>query len=1023
MPIAKYSSPAVAAVKRTIGIVVTLYDDYHYLGECLAHLVRGSRNHDLKVCLCIDESRYDSAARETVSELIAHYKLSPEVAYNNQGGPAVARNQGIRRLQEKHPTIDYFFFMDADNFVGDGDLDILVSCLESAPEDVVYTYQNIIKFGELDQYVRLDVPFHRWRLLNVFYGETGNLVRAKIFREGQFFHEGDLLARNTGEDVEFFRRLGGLYKGIHCPGTRFHYRTKLVHRDSVYWPKHDILSAWMRQANEEIYAKAEREHFASPFFDVSGIAKGNIADLVADYHADAMRTQRSLLELGRGLLLCLSDRQDLGELQATPLHGLILVDLFRDGSKLPRLFRFHMTEDVDAFRYERRTSRLGVLAKEEEFGLMTLPATACPSFPDCRQWKHGELAVEILDIWSIRAPILPPLTTSEILGFFENWKAYEAAREVSLPAPEFRDVYKFPNHGDWLADQLRGDWRYLSSQRDILRSPRDSSGPRICVVAAMVMVGGSDVATIELLRSLHHSFPDACIDVVFAHFVWSESGSNQGNNFKRLDWISPCVDGIFFADLVQPHLRPAFLRRLLSSYDLIHIETSLPAYWLLKEIKEEGRRPKIVSHLFCWDYHMGLRVGFPVFAPKYADVVDIFSCQTQLVADYLSTRDVPRRKIFWLPYTSRFNLASEPKPISEKLRVLWIGRWVEQKNPGLLVDAMELLLGQEVNLHISVLVIDNFDNERHFDRSRLHRLQKLKQRFPAKLAILSGPVAEAELEKLYLNSDILLSTSAWEGIPFIFYEAMAFGCIPVATDVSANGELIVHEVNGLLVPAGNAEAIAKAVARLCIDHDGLQALRAGVSATRSASDPNEFARQHVALFRTLLAGETPGGYYRAYTLDRGHAVADDELRELRTLANRLELPAPTRNSESQTGDSDRLLSLHAKQSEIRLRTAELLDCLGLLPSLIDPTAQIRREGPGIVDKAAIFIAQVLERTGLFAPHWLPTLEDAHRILRQSRNLRELIMCGAKFVHAGGRRWLKRRQAVHRLHRSRNSANR
>lgn len=1005
-----------AIKRRAIGIVVTLYDDYHYLGECIAHLVRGSREHDLVICLCIDQSRYDSAASETVSDLLNHYGLTPEIVFNYRGGPAVARNQGIRRLLEKVPAIDYFFFMDADNFVSDGDFDTLVACLDGLPDDVVYTYQNIYKFGEIRQFARLDVPFDRWRLLNLFYGETGNLVRARVFREGQFFHEGELLARNTGEDVEFFRRLGALYKGVHCPGTGFHYRTKLVHRDSVYWPKHDILSAWMEQANEGLYERARQEFFQSRFFDIAGIANGAIADLVEMHHEDAARTQRSLLELGRGLLLCFAERSGFDELVASPLKGVLLTELVRDHGKLARLYRFHRTNDEDSFRYQRKLARLRELGAQDSCGLMVLPATACPPFPECRQWNYHDLMIELVDVWGTRVPELPELVTGELVAFFDNWRCYELGREP-IPSPSDNiEIYKLPNHGEWLAEQSLKDWRYISSQRDVLEIPPARKAPRICVVAAMVMVGGSDVATLELVKSLRTSFPDACIDVVFAHFVWSESGSNQGDNFKRLDWISSCVDAIIFTDLVQPHLRPAFLRRLLSSYDLIHIETSAPAYWLLKEIKEEGRRPKIVCHLYCWDYYMALRVGFPIFAPKYADVIDVFSCQTQLVADYLSTRNVPRRKIFWIPYTSRFARAPAHKPAADRLRILWIGRWVEQKSPGLLVNAMELLLKLRIEVHFQVLVIDNFDNARHFDESRLRTLQKLAKQFPDKVTITPGPVAESELEKLYLNADVLLSTSAWEGVPFIFYEAMAFGCIPVATDVSANRELIANGTNGILVPAADAHAIAEAVARLCSDAELREILRQGVADSRRENDTGDFVQRHIDLFKALLADELPGDYYRGYTLDRGHALVDAELKELEMLAKRLGVNDATMRPANYSTEPDPLLSLLSKLDEIGKRTALLLDQVGLYPSTIDPTVQIRREGPGITDKAAAFIVQVMERTGLFAPYWMPMLEDAYRTLRHSRNMRELAHGSARFAVTAGRRWAMRRLALRRLRR-------
>ena len=1005
--------------RRSIGIVVTLYDDYHYLGECLAHLLRGSRQHELEVCLCIDESRYDNAARETVAELLEYCKLDPEIVYNNRGGPAVARNQGVRRIMELRPAIDYFFFMDADNYVGAGDFDVLVDCLDNASEDVVYTYQNIIKFGEINQYVRLDVPFDRWHLLNVFYGETGNLVRANVFRDGQFFHEGELLARNTGEDVEFFRRLGGHYRGIHCPGTRFHYRTKLVHRDSVYWPKHDILSSWMRQANEELYARAEREFFASRFFDVAGIAGGNIADLLDAYHQDALRTHRSLLELGRGMVLCLAEKSALAALLASPMQGLLLADLFRDQAKAPRLYRFSSTDSDDGFHYDRNVSRLSDLGTESGFGMMVLPTAGLPPFPECQTWDYTELPVEIVHIRCRKPPALAAFTVRDLLGFFANLLAYEKGRQKPPSPPAGLQIYKFPNHGDWLADQLRDDWRYLASQRDRLAPEDDPVGQRICVVAAMLMIGGSDIATIELLRSLRKEFPDARIDLVIAHSVWSESGCNQGNNLKRLDWVSTFVDGIVFADLVQPHLRPVFLRRLLSSYDLLHIETSLPAYWLLKEIKDEGRRPRIVAHLFCWDYFMGLRAGFPVFAPKYADVVDVFSCQTRLVADYLSTRSVPRRKIFWIPYTSRFRPETTERPHRGYLEVLWIGRWVEQKNPELLVGTMQTLLAQGAQVRFTILVIDNFDNDRHFDRSRLERLRQLQRRHPKNVSIVSGPVTDNQLKQQYREADVLLSTSAWEGVPFIFYEAMAFGCVPVATDVSANRELLSHEANGLLVPSADPAALSMALARLAGDHTFLDRLRAGVYASSLTRDADEFARRHIEVFRQLLAAKTPPGHYADFSLERGHAVVDAELHELSDLAFRLGLPRDTAEFITDDAVDDALLSLHAKLAQIRIQTAKLLDCLGLLPSLIDPTAQIRREGPGLVDKAAGFIAHMLDRSGLFAPQWLPTVEDAYRTLQQSQGIRGMAVGGMRFLHTTGRRWLMRRIALRRLQRTRN----
>jgi GalNAc-alpha-(1->4)-GalNAc-alpha-(1->3)-diNAcBac-PP-undecaprenol alpha-1,4-N-acetyl-D-galactosaminyltransferase len=63
------------------------------------------------------------------------------------------------------------------------------------------------------------------------------------------------------------------------------------------------------------------------------------------------------------------------------------------------------------------------------------------------------------------------------------------------------------------------------------------------------------------------------------------------------------------------------------------------------------------------------------------------------------------------------------------------------------------------------------------------------------------------------GSRMLVLTSDYEGIPNALIEAMAVGLPVVATDCSPGGArmLIDHQINGLLVPKGDVEAIANAI--------------------------------------------------------------------------------------------------------------------------------------------------------------------------------------------------------------------
>jgi glycosyltransferase involved in cell wall biosynthesis len=64
--------------------------------------------------------------------------------------------------------------------------------------------------------------------------------------------------------------------------------------------------------------------------------------------------------------------------------------------------------------------------------------------------------------------------------------------------------------------------------------------------------------------------------------------------------------------------------------------------------------------------------------------------------------------------------------------------------------------------------------------------------------------------------------SRFEGLPMSVIEAMLTGLPVVATNVRGPAEQVVHEVTGLLVPPGDAPALAAALQRLVAD----QALRA-----------------------------------------------------------------------------------------------------------------------------------------------------------------------------------------------------
>lgn len=65
-------------------------------------------------------------------------------------------------------------------------------------------------------------------------------------------------------------------------------------------------------------------------------------------------------------------------------------------------------------------------------------------------------------------------------------------------------------------------------------------------------------------------------------------------------------------------------------------------------------------------------------------------------------------------------------------------------------------------------------------------------------------------------ADVFCLSSIWEGVPLAAQEAILLGTPVVSTDVGGMSELIVDRRSGRLVPAGDATALAAAIAEVCL---------------------------------------------------------------------------------------------------------------------------------------------------------------------------------------------------------------
>ena len=148
------------------------------------------------------------------------------------------------------------------------------------------------------------------------------------------------------------------------------------------------------------------------------------------------------------------------------------------------------------------------------------------------------------------------------------------------------------------------------------------------------------------------------------------------------------------------------------------------------------------------------------------------------------------------------------------LQILCIGTLHEVKGQTYLIEACRLLRERGVDF-VCRLVGDGPDEA-------ALRAQVMGAGL-ADAVHFEGRKTRQEVIALLEAADVVVAPSVpsrdnrREGIPVVLMEAMGAGVPVIASDLSGIPELVEHEVNGLLVPPGDAAAIAAALERLAND--------------------------------------------------------------------------------------------------------------------------------------------------------------------------------------------------------------
>ena len=332
------------------------------------------------------------------------------------------------------------------------------------------------------------------------------------------------------------------------------------------------------------------------------------------------------------------------------------------------------------------------------------------------------------------------------------------------------------------------------------------------------VVGGSEESTVRLLQAVRRLDPD---DLDLCLYGQPELFDAHP---ELADWFEVRVSPVARSKGARIALEHTWLPTVTRHDDLVHhgggvvpAVRSAPPLVTVHDLQPLDLPQHFSAPKRRW---LGTMIPYSV------RVARLVFCPSAFTADALATGlGVPRSKLVVLPHGQDPVAAEAPDPARVAELRAGYGRF-------LLLPAIA------------------YPHKRH--RDLVAALGLLRHRFPDLSVVLTGRpgpetaalasqasslgvadrvhdrgrVDEAELDALYRAATALVFPSAYEGFGIPVLEAMARGCPVIAADTTAIPEVVGDA--GLLVPVGQPDAVAAAVARV-IDEPGLaeQLIRAG----------------------------------------------------------------------------------------------------------------------------------------------------------------------------------------------------
>ncbi|WP_435283661.1 glycosyltransferase family 4 protein [Streptomyces koelreuteriae] len=342
-------------------------------------------------------------------------------------------------------------------------------------------------------------------------------------------------------------------------------------------------------------------------------------------------------------------------------------------------------------------------------------------------------------------------------------------------------------------------------------------GHQIRTVATTLGAEGRDVFADDLVPAVRGSAPRR-----FLGYLWHRAAHRHLTGI--MDEYRP--------DLVHLHTIGEFSPSVLAATDRCRRILTLhgPEDWTLELLRWNLRSAARGERLSPPDRARYLYLRFlqrPAYLPRLRRL-DRVLAPSAYFAD-LVRRDVGEVPVHVLP--NGVPRTASPLPVAETGGLLFVGRLERVKGAHVLLDAFRLLLGSHSGATLDIVGEGT-------DRARLEAAAA--DLTAAGRVRFTGWLSPTAVRRALAAASVVVVPSVWpENFPTVALEALQCGRPLVASRVGGLPELV-GEDNGVLVPPGDAPALAEALRPLLGDPDRLRRLGEGSAARAARYDVEHF---------------------------------------------------------------------------------------------------------------------------------------------------------------------------------------